>query len=190
MGALADQLNGMVVEATSPDGQIFARVRGQGTAVEVAFRRHAYRRYTERVLGEQLARLAALIFVGYRRGEQGIVESAFATGGDGSDLAPERRRYLDAVERLTAVGASDDGQLRIATRCLVTWEVAIADGTLLRLPEREFLAALLTAVRRLLSHYDAQVFALKDEIYDLGYPNSLRQAVGLGPRGGTRRHEW
>jgi hypothetical protein len=192
MGELADRLDGLVIAATSPDRQISTRVRGSAETVEVSFRRDAYRRYEESTLAEQLGRLAALTFARYRRDEQEIVDGAFAMPlrDDGTDYGPERRRYLEAVKRLMAVGATDDGAIRISSRCLVAWQFSIVDGSLRRWSEREFLTGLQVAVRRLLAHYGAQVFALKDAIYDLGYPAGLRRATGLPVRvdrqGGAR----
>lgn len=191
MGELADRLDRMIVEATSPDGKITSRVRGQGETIEVAFRPGAYDRYHESGLADQLARLATLTFVRYRRDEQEIVDAALAlpVTDDKFEFGSERRRYIEAVKQLVAVGASADEQIEITSRCLVTWEVSIADGALDRWSEREFVAALVGAVDRLLLRYKAQVFALKDEIYDLGYPDSLRQAIGIGPRGDIWRSQ-
>jgi hypothetical protein len=190
MGELADRLDRMIVEATSPDGKITSRVRGQGETIDVAFQPGAYDRYRESDLADQLARLATLTFVRYRRDEQEIVDAAFALPVDDRfEFGSERRRYIEAVKQLVAVGASDDGRINITSRCLVTWEVSVADGALDRWSEREFVAALVGAVHRLLLRYKAQVFALKDEIYDLGYPDSLRQAIGIGPRGDIWRSQ-
>jgi hypothetical protein len=63
MGEPADRLDGMVIEATSQDGHITAHVRGPGETIGITFRRHAYHRYGEGALADQLGRLATLAFV-------------------------------------------------------------------------------------------------------------------------------
>lgn len=184
MGELAERLGTMVVTATSPDGQVSARVRGSAAAVEVTFSPGAYPRYREDGLARRLEQLATLTFTRYRRTEQEIVAAVFAEPltDDGTDFGPQRHRYIKALAHVVATGESDDGQLRVTARGLVAWEVTIAPGALRRRSEQEFLDALSTAVRRLLADYNAQVFAVQDEIYDLGYPEEVRQAAGMTPR--------
>jgi hypothetical protein len=190
VGQLADHLAAMTVDATSPDGHITAHIRGQADTLDITFRPGSYDRYDERRLADQVAKLAALLFVRYRRYEQEIVEAAFVDPltDEGADFGPERGQYLDRIKQVVAEGASDDGQIRLSSRCLVSWEVHIAEGALDGWSEGEFTSALSTAAHRLLADYRGQVFRLKDEIYDLGYPESLRQWVGLGPRRSARRH--
>jgi hypothetical protein len=185
MGALADRLDDMTIEAVSPDGKIHARVRRQGDSIDVTFQRGAYQQYREQVLAHQCGRLAMLVFARYRRDEREIVESALPTeAGDSEiDASSERRRYLEALEHVTAVGATDDQQISITSRRLISWEITIADGALDRRTEEQFRSELVTTLHRLLADYRTQVFRLKDEIYDLGYPASLRAAIGLAPRG-------
>lgn len=185
MGQLADRLRDMVVTATSPDGHITARVRGQGEGFEVSFGPGAYRGYSHGALTYQLTHLATLAFTAHRRAEQSIVDKVMATPlrDDGVDFGPERRRYLQALKELTAVGESDGGQLRLSSRGLIAWEITIDPTALDRWSERQFLQALHLAVARLLAHHAAQVFALKDDIYDLGFPDRIREAAGIGPRG-------
>jgi hypothetical protein len=80
------------------------------------------------------------------------------------------------------VASTEGDGLTITSRGLVTWQVAIETGLLRRLPEAEFVAALVAAVGRLLDRYNAQVWRLKDEVFGLGYPERLRQEAGLGRR--------
>lgn len=185
MGELGDRLDAMVVQASSPDGQINVSVRGQGELIDIAFRAGAYRRYREEELAHQLSRLATLAFTRYRREEQEIIDAAFgeSVNDELSEYGAERRRYNEALERLTAVGASGDGAVQVRTVGLVTWTVSIAPGTLDRCTEQEFLAEARTAVGALLARYQAGVLALKDEIYDFGYPDSVRRAAGVSLRG-------
>jgi hypothetical protein len=178
MGELADRLLGMVVTATSPDGQIGARVSGQGRTVEVSFRPGAYRRYREDALAHQLGQLATLTFTRYRRQEDELVAAAF--GGTAHEAG--RDGYQERLRHLVASAAGDG--IEITSRGLASWQVSIGTGLLRRLPEAEFVTALADAVGRLLNRYNAHVLRLKDEVFGLGYPERLRQVAGLNRRGG------
>ena len=46
------------------------------------------------------------------------------------------------------------------------------------------------AVRRLLRKFHLQVFVLRDEVYDLGFPEDLRRELGFGRRGDPGRLYW
>jgi hypothetical protein len=190
MGTIADRVDALTVDAASPDGNIAAHIRSRADIIEVTFRPGAYRRYREPALADQLAGLASLLLVRYRRYEQEIVETVLADPltDDSGEENSERRRYLDAVKRVVATGADDRERIRLTSRCLVSWEVQLSAEALAELSEEQFVAALVTAVRRLLDHYRTEVFKLQDEIYDLGYPDTLRRAIGLQPRGAARSH--
>jgi hypothetical protein len=174
MGELADRLLDLAVTATSPDGQVSASVQRQGRAVEVSFRPAAYRRYREAQLAHQLNQLATLTFTRYRRQEDEVLAGAL---GPASADGIQHRRYRDRLARLVAKSSGDG--IRISSRGLVSWEVTLASGLLRRMPEPEFVTEMVGAVARLLDGYTAQALRLKDEIFDLGYPERLRRMTGL-----------
>jgi hypothetical protein len=177
MGDLSDQLARIVVDASSPDGNISAQVRGRFD-ISVRFVRGAYGRYVESSLAHQLGQLATLAWTRYRRDyvetvDRFLEEPVTDTGDPGSD----RRRYWERLEELVANGESPGGYLWIRSRALVRWEFTIADGTLRSLAEEAFVAELTGAVTDLIADYRAQVVLVTDELFDLGLPSWRKQEL-------------
>ena len=185
MAELADQLDRMVVEAASPDTKIRATSVGRANSLEFAFSPGAYTRYDEDVLAHQLARLLAIAYVQYVHTWRRLVNTAFGRSpnddGDTSDLRGQR--YQRGLEQIVATGTCDGEWLQVTTRCLVNWRFIIAPGSLVHRTEPEFVASMKAAISRVLDSYNAQVFRLKDDIYDLGYTEDMRRAVGLARKG-------
>lgn len=191
VGELSDRLAGAVAEAVSPDGQICASVTGAGDAVEVTMRRPgAYERYSDGGIAHQLSQLATLTAARHLRAEREIVADAFGESmlaGDGVDLDPELRAYRRAVTQLVAWADSDDAQIRLSTRGMVSWQVSLAPGTVRRLAEDEFLAQLHGAVGALFAQWRRKVMVVRDDLYDLGWSERSRRANGFGLRRDPRR---
>jgi len=189
---LAERLRGLVVEARSPDGHLAGRYGGDGAILDVTMTGGMYGLYREHQLERQLAELTTRLFAAYRNAERELTEAEFAQPlrDDGIDFGPERRRYLAGFEQLTATGSAAEDAVTVRTRGLSTWEYTIRAGTLRRVGERDLLAAVGTAVRRLLRKFHLQVFVLRDEVYDLGFPEDLRRELGFGRRGDTGRLYW
>jgi hypothetical protein len=181
MGDLEDRLARIVVDASSPDGMISARASGQDVAVR--FQAGAYRRYTESGLAHQLGQLATLTWTRYRREYLETVDAYFEDPVD--DDTPEGQEFQQRLEQLVVTGGSSDRSVSVRSRGLVHWDFMIAAGTVARLPEDEFVTQLTVAVTSLLADHRARVFALRDELFDLGLPPWARQAVGLEHRGRT-----
>jgi len=137
---LAEKLDGLVVEVSSPDGRIWARVRGMDGSLDVGFHGNgAYRQYSSTGLARQLVQLATATFTGYRRAEQKIVDDELggsALRDDGIDFGPQRRRYLAALAQIAVTAASADRTITVATRGMVRWEVTVFPGTVSRLTEQ------------------------------------------------------
>ena len=184
---LAEKLDGLVVEVSSPDGRIWARVRGMDGSLDVGFHGNgAYRQYSSTGLARQLVQLATATFTGYRRAEQKIVDDELdgsALRDDGIDFGPQRRRYLAALAQIAVTAASADRTITVATRGMVRWEVTVFPDTVSRLTEQAFLDRLTDTAAEVVQRYRARVALLKDDIYDLGYPDGYRIANGIGRRG-------
>lgn len=185
MGELADRLDSLDVRASSPDGRIHASVLGSGRSIEVSFDPDSYQWYAEPMLGYQLAQLATLTFVRFRRDQQESMALVYgqSIADDGIEFGPERRRYREKLAQVVSTGHSPDGATRVTSRAMVSWTFDIAAGTVRAVPERQFLSGLQAAVDDVIRDYRVQSFILRDEVYDGGYPTWLREAMGLPGRG-------
>lgn len=159
-------LDSIAVEASSPDRQIRARFAGAGD-VEVRFAHGAYRRYTERDLGHQLAGLATLLWTGHR--QEYLRRVGAASGTPAHRVSPRGKRadFRNALADVAVEGVSPDRSTTVRSVGLLRWEVVVSDGTVRRLAEQEFVAGLLAAVSATLAAYFAAAHRLKDEIFDL-----------------------
>lgn len=175
-----DYLNRMVIEATSPDGNVHARVSA-GPEVELWFRPGAVDRYTEDRLEHQLSRLASATAAAYLRGQAEAyrraddIDPAETDGSRSED--PRRRRFTEALNAVRGEGSSARGTVGVRTVGLVRWAVEIRPGTLRRLDEQLLLSELHSALAALLRDREMKITLLKAEIYDLGLPSSWRDAV-------------
>jgi hypothetical protein len=157
----------MVVEVSSPDRQIFARLSGEDD-VTLWFAPGAYLRYDERQLAHQLARLATLLWVAYQQAYQRAWSEP--TGTPAPTRGPQdavRRAFRQEQLELAVAGVSPYGFVTVRSVGLLTWEVDIREGTPRQLSEQEFLQEALDAARMLLDDYFAQTHRLKDEYFDL-----------------------
>lgn len=131
--------------------------------MDVRFTHGAYRRYTERDLGHQLARLATLLWTGHRQEYQRRVGTSSHT----VRLQGKRADFRNALADVAVEGVSPDRSTRVRCVGMLRWEVVVSDGTVRRLAEQEFVAGLLAAVSATLADYFAAAHRLKDEIFDL-----------------------
>jgi hypothetical protein len=177
----------LTVTASSPDGQISAEVSWEGQVLSLTFRPGAYRRYTESILSHQLTQLATLLWTRQRRYYREMVDAAFDNPihDDAVDLGPGRREYRQRLGQIVAEGASADRSIRVRTEGMRRWEFTIAEQTLRRLLEREFVGQLSGAVANLLASHQVQVILLKDEIYGLGLPDRLQPPDTAAHQGGN-----
>jgi hypothetical protein len=181
VGELGDQIQRLEVSATSPDGQLAASVRAGGVIINLAFRHRAYDNYREPELAHQLGQMATVLWTRFRRDQRELVEYHFAQAQpEGED--PHDRRYLERIGQITVSGVAAGGQVKVHTTGLKRWQFELAPGVLRELPEDRFVAEVILAVRWALAHYDRQVLRVKDEFFELGYPDDVRKAVGLEPR--------
>lgn len=175
MGEFADLLARVSVRAESPDGQIAGRVSG-APEVEIHFRAGAYPRLSERELGHQLGRLAAVLWSRYRR-EYDRVAELYRDGEPARYEQAEDVIFRERRAALTVRGRSTRGWLEAESRALVRWQVTVAAGALRALTEPEFLAELDSAVIDVLRDWQHRVIVLAEEIYGIGVPGTLRTST-------------
>jgi hypothetical protein len=164
---MREQRDATVVEVSSPDAQIFARLSGQDD-VTLWFAPGVYVRYDEHRLAHQLGRLATLLWVASRQAYQRAWSEA--TGTPASSRGPQetrRRDFRQAQLALTVTGISPYGFVTVYSAGLLSWEVDLREGTCRQLSEQEFVQETLDAARMLLDDYFAKTHRLKDEYFDL-----------------------
>jgi hypothetical protein len=176
MGVMADRLDSMVVRAVSPDRKIEATVVSRDQ-VSLRFGAGTYRRYDERTLEHQLARLATLVWVEYRRGYfQALSEATGETiRGDEPEEDLQRRRFRQAQAEMVVRGVSAGGLIEVESTGLAQWRVTLERGITRRLTEEQFLSEARGAVAALLADYYMKMVSLKDEFYDLEIPDRQRR---------------
>ena len=180
MGELTDHLGQIAVEVWSPDGKIGAEARGKHQ-ISVWFAPRCFRTYREPALEHQLAQLATLVWTRYRRAYTEIVDAFLgATGRPEQPSERDDRLFQERLRQLEVTGVSPGGWVRLRSRALVDWEVALTPGAVRSLTEQEFLAELGSAVHELMSDYQARVILLTDEVYDIGIPKPLRRPGAAG----------
>ena len=178
MASIGDYLDRMVARATSPDGNVRARVYDY-TKAEVSFRPGAYGRYGEEGLSHQLCRLAATAWVAYHRGRTEAyrlsrdLTEAEAEAGAYRFESPKEREYEARLGVLEAEGAAPGGRVRVRSRGLTRWRVDIAPGTLRALDEKAFLAELHGAYGAWSEDRRVKLIVLKSEYFDLGLSREL-----------------
>jgi hypothetical protein len=163
----------MMATATSPDGNVQARIGGADD-IEVTFRPGTFGWYDEAGLRHQLERLGALSWVAfdrvrteeYRRALRMSIEELAAAERFPRDA--RRQRYDADLAAVEATGASPGGLLRIHARGLLHWRVDIDPGALRSLGEQRFVAELNSAVRALFADRSVKITMIKSAHYDLG----------------------
>lgn len=171
MGRIADNLAALNVTATSPDGNIKAKVQHPGV-ITLGFRPDTYPRYTETGLEHQLARLCTLGMTGYTR--------AFRIAIEAPDKRDERwdardRRYREELDTMVNDGMSAGRRVKVRATGMMSWQVKIKPGTVEELDEPLFVAECDSAMESLLADHRRQVIALKHEHFDLNLPTFLKQ---------------
>ncbi|ADD41850.1 hypothetical protein [Stackebrandtia nassauensis] len=178
--SLSDELAKLVVEVTSPDGNIKAKLVA-GEQLTVAFRPGTYARYDERGLEHQLSRLAMLAWTGYRRGffeAKGRAEDISAKDAEKEHLNhwdANTRRYNEEMAQIVARGKSSGNVIRAQAKGLAFWKVEIRDGTLASMDEATFCAECVSVLAAVQRDSKNQEILLKDFYFGLNIPKSWRK---------------
>lgn len=173
MGELADRLDRVIVQETSPDGRITATQAHQNQ-ITLQFLPGAYWRYDEPMLEDQLTALARAVRSSCRRTFYEAVSEV--TGRSTTAEEAEReldgrtRRFHEAQQALQIRAGSPDGWIAAETQGLDRWHIRIKKGALRRLSEERFVAEAMAALGELLAAFRDRDRELRDEIFDLKLP--------------------
>jgi hypothetical protein len=129
----------------------------------------AYRLGEEERLARSAERLAALLWVDYRR--------TFAPRSEveqGRDL--DQREFYRRRALLEAEGSSGYGGVTLATVGLSSWRAEIGWDYFGGRTEAQVVAALREAAEAVFRDYERRLLRLKDECFDLELPRDRRQA--------------
>lgn len=141
MGILADRLDSMRIETSSPDGQVVGVFRPRAMEVSVQFRGGSYRHYREPGLGYQLSALATRWWTEFERDQDAAV--AEATGRPVVKSEPwdaNQRRFRAEKAETVFEGMSARAYVFVQCTGLRRWQVVVRDGALSALDEHEFAA--------------------------------------------------
>ncbi|MFI1992064.1 hypothetical protein [Actinoplanes sp. NPDC020271] len=162
MGQLTNLIESIVVGASAPGGGVHGEYRGTG-AFDLYFSTGFYGRVSESELERRLEQVARLLWTGFTRRKRAVHDEL---GIHELDDDPGRDRvFYDERERIVAAGASDDGRISVSVEGMCQWRVVVTDGTVRTLAERDFLAGLGTAARRLVEDQSRQIMELRERVY-------------------------
>jgi hypothetical protein len=169
----------MSAEATSAGHGLSARLDGRNQ-VRVAFPPGVYRSLTEGAAGRELAQVARALWVRRTASHQDMLRREF--GADAPYEVPPSTAADHEFDRLLATlvaeGFSADGRIRVATRGLAQWKVALAPGTLRSLREIEFERGVNEAATALAKNRAERVAELRDRVYG---PSPVVAATSQAP---------
>lgn len=154
MSEVMDRLETSVVEAATPDGIAFAKLRGL-TQVTVSLAPGYYAHATDARVADKLATLGKLLWVA-RMKEYYRLKSEYLgreVRGEGSPTSDQQRARREARNNIVATGASDDGTVSASAVGLLNWVVTVAPGTVGRVDEPAFLASCSQAAERLVEDH-------------------------------------
>jgi hypothetical protein len=182
VASLGDYLDELVVDGTSPDGHVRARVRDY-TSVEVSFRPGALEHYDEERLSYQLGRLALTTWVAYHRARSEAYRRARNLSTEELAAAelpnpdPHVQRYEAELNRIEAEGISAGRAVEIRTRGMMEWDVHVRAGAIEHLGEERLLQEIHSAMSALLRDRELKIIVLKGRYFDLGVPRQWRTAM-------------
>lgn len=177
MSTLRERLDALTVEATSPDGQIKARLSGDDD-LTVAFKPGSFDGYSERALEHQLERLAVLTWVQYRRGYFKALnpdEPLSDKTTTPTHWNAKYRQYHEEVAEMVGQGKAPSELFEVRSKGLAFWKVRIEDGALKQLGEERFIGELLVAFSRVRADSERKRTLLKDKHFGLNLPPGARR---------------
>ena len=146
----------LVVEAATPDGIAFARLRGR-SQVSVSFVPGYYAHSTEARLEDKLAQLGQQLWAArttaYYEHRSRLLGRPVHEEAEPRTLQQRLRRA--ARDSLVSTGSSADGVVSLTAVGLLRWQAEVRPGTVREVHEAAFCAACGEAVERLLlDHLD------------------------------------
>jgi hypothetical protein len=170
MAAIADDLNAIVVTATSPDGRIEGRVESL-KYITLRFLHDSYERYYRHhdaeLLAHQLGRGATLMAAAYQKARR---EVTFAHSFERYTMArppysSRHREYLERGARLTARGSSPDQEIQVVTVGLIDFQVRIVPEVLYHHEQQKFLQLANEAMKDFRQNHQRVHTELRHELY-------------------------
>jgi hypothetical protein len=158
MGEVAEAVERLTVNVTSPDGRI--RVHMGNRSLKVRFAPGSYHSYSEEALESQLTRLATAVWSDYQRGYLAVLKEHDLSVPDPRD--PRVSEFLADRDRIESEGRSPNNCVKVRSVAMRHWQVRIRPGTLAALSEDEFAAEALHAVSQAKQGFDAQVAELRE----------------------------
>lgn len=170
MGTITQELNGIEVTVTSPDGRIEGHMRGL-RSVAFRFRFNDYEDYYRRgdaaVLEHQLGRGATLLANAYIKARREVMKQhGFTPYTDWNP--PETRRHRELLEKgaeLVARGTSGNGEIRAKSRALREFKVKIEPAVLRTVDQAGFLRLANITMANLRQDYDRVLKELRHQLY-------------------------
>lgn len=163
---VANPIDDLEVVASTPDEQVYARIRGR-RELTVWLAPGYYDRATEADLTWQLSRLGRLLFASRMREYYRLRSLAFGrtVTKEPPPTSARDHAYVERREDLLATGTSPDGRIRLSATGMKEWSVQIAAGTHQALDEHAFCAAVTTAGNALIEDQFTQIARLKADVY-------------------------
>jgi hypothetical protein len=184
MTTMADHLADVTIDAATPDGIAFATLRGQSD-VRVSFAPGYYAHADDARVADKLAQLGKLLWVArmkeyYRFKSEQLGRTVRGEAEPVTDAQRARRQARDAI---VATGRSVDGTVEATAVGLFGWTVRIAPGTVPRMPEEQFCAAVSQAARGLIEDHLFQLKVVWAQPYgpERGRPVARRGSSPLPP---------
>jgi hypothetical protein len=170
VAGIADDLNGIVAIATSPDGRIEGRVESL-QYITLRFLHDSYERYYRHqgpeLLAHQLGRGATLMAAAYQKARREVMYAhdfeRYSTMRP--PFTSRHREYLERAGKLAASGGSADRKIQISTVGLIDFHVEIDPEVLYDRDEQAFLQLANEAMRDLRQDYRRAHTQLRHELY-------------------------
>lgn len=165
MGILADRLDGLRIETSSPDGLVTGTFRLEH-GVSIQFRDNAYRHYRERGLEHQLSALAARWWRDYLRArDTAVAEASIRPVDDDEPWDANSRRFRAERDASGFQGMSARGYVYVQSTGLLRWQIIIRDGALSALDEDGFADELRSGYAAMMTDYRVKLMRLRDKHY-------------------------
>ena len=153
MTTMNEHLDSMTVQAATPDGTAFATLRGRNT-VTVSFAPGYYAQTSEPRLEQKLSQLGKLLWVArmkeyYRFQSQRLGREVRGESTPRTPAQVARREARDAV-RAEGTGG---GVVRLSSVGMLHWTAQVEPGTLARVDEATFCAAVAQAAQQLIDEH-------------------------------------
>lgn len=170
MGIMADRLNNMHVQVSSPDGQIQGVYRNRDD-LSLSFTGSSFKHYQERTLEFQLSRLALLLWTGYQRVYDNAVSEVVGhpVKDERHTWDANRRRFREEQAKTVVQGMSDGKQVYLENTGMRNWHVVIKDGTVQTLDEEQFNTECVSAFYALMADHRMKMAALRNKHYGVPF---------------------